>query len=61
MRKVADCRKFPSEIPCSVVISGREEEILPLTIYHAVTAHGHADTPELREHIQAMLEDEKKA
>ena len=57
-RKVIDCRKYPSEKNCTVTISGREEEVLPLAVYYAVTVHGHVDTPELREQIKAFLEDE---
>jgi len=57
-RKVVDCRKFPSDINCTVAISGREEEVLPLAVHHAVTVHGHKDTPELREQLKSLLEDE---
>lgn len=57
-RKVADCRKFPSEKPCSVMISGTEEEVLTVATQHAVANHGENDTPELREQIRGMLEDE---
>lgn len=57
-RKVLDCRERPSENNCTVIISGKEEEVLPLAVYHAVTSHGHIDTPELREQLKAMLEDE---
>ncbi|MER3445563.1 MAG: DUF1059 domain-containing protein [Candidatus Dadabacteria bacterium] len=57
-RKVADCRRYPSENNCTVSIRGKEEEVLPLAIYHAVTSHGHKDTPELREQIKSILEDE---
>jgi hypothetical protein len=56
-RKIIDCRKCPSEINCTVAISGREEEVIPLAVYHAVTVHGHKDTPELRNQIKASLED----
>jgi predicted small metal-binding protein len=48
-RKVIDCRKLPSETNCTVTISGKEEEVIPLAVYHAVTVHGHKDTSELRE------------
>ncbi len=58
-RKIADCRKFPSETNCSLTIAGTEAEVLPLAAHHAITVHGHADTPELREQIKGMLEDEK--
>lgn len=57
-RKVLDCRERPSENNCTVTISGKEVEVLPLAVYHVVTNHGHIDTPELREQIRAMLEDE---
>lgn len=57
-RKVADCRKFPSEMNCSLTIAGTEEEVVPLAVHHAVTTHGHEDTPELREEIKKMLADE---
>lgn len=57
-RKIADCRKMPSEKNCSLTIAGTEEEVLPIAIYHAVTDHGHEDTPELHEQIKNVLEDE---
>jgi len=57
-RKKIDCRKMPSESNCTIAISGKEEEVLPLAIYHATTVHGHEDTPELKEQIKSMLEDE---
>lgn len=56
-RKVIDCRKHPSDSNCSVTISGTEEEVLPIAVYHAVNAHGHEDTPELKEQLRSMLED----
>jgi len=58
-RKIADCRKFPSEKNCTVTIAGDEEEVLALSVHHAVKDHGHEDTPELREQIKGMLEDEQ--
>jgi hypothetical protein len=58
-RKVADCRRFPSEKNCSLTISGTEEEVFEVALHHAITAHGHKDTPEFREQLRAFLEDEK--
>lgn len=58
MRKVADCRQFPSENNCSLTISGTEQEVLAAATEHAVSAHGHTDSPELREQIRGMLKDE---
>ncbi|MFD3436198.1 MULTISPECIES: DUF1059 domain-containing protein [unclassified Streptomyces] len=58
-RKVADCRKMPSESGCSLTISGEEEEVVRAASEHAVSVHGHDDTPELRDGIRGSLEDEK--
>ena len=60
-RKVIDCRRFPSDKPCSIAISGNEEDVVELAVLHASTVHGHADSPELREQIRSMLEDETAA
>ena len=57
-RKVADCRKMPSDKNCTVTIAGSEEEVMPLAVHHAVESHGHEDTPELREGIRKILVDE---
>jgi hypothetical protein len=56
---VADCRRFPSESRCTLTIIGEGEHIVEAAATHAVTAHGHEDTPELREQIRGMLEDEE--
>lgn len=58
MRKVADCRDFPSESNCTLTISGEEEEVVRAASEHAVSVHGHTDSPELREQIRAGLKDE---
>jgi hypothetical protein len=57
-RKVIDCRHFPSEKPCTIAISGGEEEVLDLAVLHATSVHGHENTPELREQIRTLLQDE---
>lgn len=61
MRKVADCRTMPSEIDCTLTISGEEDEVVQAAVQHAVSAHGHQDAPELREGIRSMLTDELPA
>ncbi len=61
IRKVIDCRRFPAEKPCSIVISGTEDDVLDLAVLHAKTVHGHQDTPELRDKIRSMLQDEDAA
>lgn len=58
-RKVADCRLFPSEKGCTLAISGTEEEVLDVAVYHAVKSHGHKDTPALRKELRGFMKDEK--
>jgi len=57
-RKVIDCRLFPSEKNCTLAISGTEDEVLEAAVQHAVSVHGHENTPELREQIRSMVKDE---
>jgi hypothetical protein len=57
-RKVIDCRLYPSEKNCSLAISGTEEEVLEAATQHAVSAHGHPNSPELREQLRSLLKDE---
>jgi len=57
-RKSIDCRDYPSEKNCSLKISGTEVEVLDAAVQHAVLAHGHEETPELREQIKSMLKDD---
>ncbi len=52
-RKSIDCRRFPADKPCSIVIAGTEEDV-----HDGEIKHGHADTPELREQLRTMLKDE---
>jgi len=57
-RKMIDCRLYPSEKNCSLAISGTEDEVLDAAVLHAVSAHGHQDTPELRGQLRVILKDE---
>ncbi len=60
IRKVADCRDFPDEDnPCTLCISGSENEVLETAVHHAVSKHGHENTAELRGEIRSMLKNEK--
>lgn len=56
-RKVMDCRRHPSEKDCTLSIEGREEEVLEAATQHAVTAHGHTNSPELREQLRTLMKD----
>ncbi|MFA1544921.1 DUF1059 domain-containing protein [Actinomadura chokoriensis] len=59
MRKVADCRDMPSESGCTLTISGEPDEVVRAAAEHAVSVHGHDDTPELRDEIRTHLKDER--
>jgi predicted small metal-binding protein len=60
-RKVADCRDFPSDSNCTLTISGEEDEVVVAATQHAVAAHGHEDTDEVREWLRQNLKDEVPA
>jgi predicted small metal-binding protein len=57
-RKYIDCREMPSESNCDLAMAGSEEHVMKAATIHAVTAHQHADTPELREQIRSLLKEE---
>jgi predicted small metal-binding protein len=57
-RKYIDCREMPSDNGCDLAMSGSDEHVLDAAVIHAVTAHGHEDTPELRDQIKQILKDE---
>ncbi len=56
-RKYIDCRDMPSENNCDLAMSGSEEHLLEAAALHAVNAHQHEDTPELREQIRGELKE----
>lgn len=58
VRKMIDCAQYPSEMNCTLKISGTEEEVVKAALEHAVSTHGHADTPELVEMLRGALVDE---
>jgi hypothetical protein len=55
-RMMADCRRYESDNNCSLTIIGEEDEVMSAAVQHAVTAHGHADSGELREQLRTILE-----
>ena len=55
-RMMADCRRWPSESNCSLVIIGEEDEVVRAAAEHANSVHGHDDTPELRQQVREFLE-----
>jgi hypothetical protein len=60
-RKYIDCREMPSENNCDLAMAGSEEHVLNAAMIHAVTAHKHEDTPELRQQLRGALKDEVPA
>jgi hypothetical protein len=56
-----DCREMPSDSGCDLAMSGSEEHLLEAAVTHAVTKHGHQDTPELREALHAAMKPEVPA
>ena len=61
MRKVIDCREYPSDMNCSVALSADSpDELLDIAVAHAVAAHGHNDSPELRAVLRGMFKDVTK-
>jgi hypothetical protein len=57
-RKYLDCREMPSENNCDITMAGSEDHLVEAGAIHAITAHKHEDTPELREEIRGALKDE---
>jgi predicted small metal-binding protein len=60
-RKMMDCRQSPSVKNCTLTIAGEEDEVLRVAVMHAVDAHGHQDTPQLREQVRGALMEERPA
>lgn len=61
VRKFVDCREYPSEMNCSLYISGTEDEVLRAATEHAVSAHKHENSPELVNSLRAAMKDEPVA
>jgi len=57
-RMTMDCREYPSESNCTLVMSGEEDELLRAATQHAITVHGHRDSPELRRQLRSAFKRE---
>lgn len=56
---VANCGKFPSEKNCRLVImapDSQRQDLVDAAATHAVAAHGHENTPQLRKELNSFLE-----
>lgn len=57
-RKYIDCREFPSEMNCTVMISAdSEDELMEAAVQHAVSVHHERDTPELRDQVRKLFKE----
>jgi len=56
-RVMIDCRQHPGS-DCSVTISGTEEEVMSLAVYHGKTRHGMKDDDKTRAELRSMLKEE---
>ena len=60
-RKFIDCREVPSEKHCTVSIAADSEpELVDAAVQHAVSVHGHQDTPELRTELKKVIHEGKQ-
>jgi len=56
---VANCGKFPSEKNCRLVIMApiaQRADLVEAAATHAVSTHGHENTPELRKELSNFLD-----
>ena len=57
-RKYIDCREYPSDSNCSVAIAAdTDDELMDAAVQHAVSVHGHDDTPELRSQLKQIFKE----
>jgi predicted small metal-binding protein len=55
-RQFIDCREVPSDTHCSVAIAAdSEQELMDAAVQHAVTVHGHQDTPDFRNMLRQAM------
>ncbi|TFW06901.1 DUF1059 domain-containing protein [Oxalobacteraceae bacterium OM1] len=57
-RKYIDCREVPSDSNCSIAIAAdSDQELLDAAVQHAVSVHGHQDSPELRQQLKQFFKE----
>ena len=60
-RKYIDCREYPSQVNCTVsIFADSDAELMEAAVQHAVSVHGHEDTPDLREQMKKAFREEKR-
>lgn len=58
-RMYVDCREHPSEVSCSLRISGEQEEVVRAAVDHAVSVHGETRSDALADQMRKALKPEK--
>lgn len=57
-RKHIDCREYPSEMNCTLaLVADSEDELLEAAVQHAVSVHGHKDSPEFRKQLRQLFKN----
>lgn len=57
-RKYIDCRAYPSEMNCTLLLAAdSEKELLEAAVQHAVAVHGHKDSAEFRQQLKGMFKN----
>ena len=46
---------MPSKKHCTLTISGKMSEVLPIAVHHAIKDHGHKNSAKLRMQIKKMI------
>ena len=57
---VSNCAELPSEENCQLVIMGpadQRDDLLDAAVVHAVRAHHHEESPELRVELDKLLKE----
>ena len=55
-RKYIDCREYPSESKCTLALcADSEDELLEAAVQHAVSVHGHEDSPGFRQQLRQLF------
>jgi predicted small metal-binding protein len=55
-RKYIDCREYPSESKCTVALcADSDDELLEAAVQHAVSVHGHDDSPDFRQQLRQLF------
>lgn len=58
MRYTIDCRDYPSDVNCTLAMTGEHDELIEAQVHHLVAVHGHADTPDLLATLEGVLRPE---